>query len=81
MKRTCFYIPVDQYDEQGYIPSVVTEGEAGHAPLRGRGEGSSPWYWGKTYEEATKRAAEENETMGVSYADALGIVLSSMKEK
>jgi hypothetical protein len=81
MKRICFYIPSEQFDEHGYIPSVVTEGVAGHAPMKGRGAFSQPWYWGRTYEEACARCTAENEAIGVSFADALEIVLSSMAAK
>jgi hypothetical protein len=76
--RTCFYIPVGQFDENGYIPSVVTEGEASHAPLTGNGEHAAPWYWGKTYEEAQRVCAERNAELGLTYQDVLQIVYSSM---
>ena len=76
--RKCFYIPDDQFDENGYIPSLVTEGEPGHAPLKGNGAHASPWYWGKTYEEAMTVCVKENERLGISPEDAARIVLSSM---
>jgi hypothetical protein len=77
--RWCFYIPSGQFDEHGYIPSVVTEGEPGHAPLRGQGAGASAWYWGKTQEEAEAIAAEANARLGLSPEEALEIILSSMR--
>jgi len=73
----CFYIPVDQFDENGYIPSVVTEGEPGHAPLTGNGPHATPWYWGHTYEEARQTAERENLERGITPEDAAEIVLSS----
>ena len=76
--RQCFYIPAGQCDDQGYIPSLVTEGEAGHAPLTGSGSHAAPWHWGKTYEEAQQVCKEENERLGISVDDALKIVSSSM---
>lgn len=79
MARTCFYIPVGQYDDQGYIPSLVTENEPGHAPLTGNGSHAAPWHWGRTYEDAQKIAEEENRRIGVSPEDALQIVASSMR--
>jgi hypothetical protein len=77
--RTCFYIPPDQYDENGWIPSVVTEGEPGHAPLKGNGPCASPWYWGKTLEAAQATAERENARLGLSRDEALAIVLSSLR--
>ncbi len=77
--RTAFFIPIDQCDENGYIPSLVTENEAGHAPMTGNGEHASPWYWGKTYEQARAVAAQENERKGLTPADVAQIVSSSMR--
>jgi hypothetical protein len=78
MTRQCFYIPADQYDGNGYIPSLVTEGEPGHAPLTGNGPGASPWYWGKSYEQAQAVCTQENARLGISAEDAAQIVASSM---
>lgn len=80
-KRKCFYIPEGQFDDKGYIPSLVTEGEMGHAPLKGNGPFSQPWYWGKTKVEAEEIAAKENERLGLSRQDVLEIVASSMGEQ
>jgi len=77
--RKCFYQPVEQFDAHGYIPSMVTENEGGHTPLAGNGDHASPWYFGKTYDEARARCAEENAKLGISEADALAIVMSSMR--
>jgi hypothetical protein len=80
VKRQCFYVPVDQFDENGYIPSLVTENEPGHAPLRGNGPFAEPWYWGKTYEQAKRACDEENErTFGLTPTQATRIVASSMR--
>ena len=77
--RTCFYIPPDQHDENGWIPSVVTEGEPGHAPLTGNGPCARPWYWGKTLAGAQATADRENARLGLSRGEALSIVLSSLR--
>lgn len=77
MKRTAFYIPVEQFDENGFIPSLVTEGERGHTPLTG-GPGGTPWYWGGTYEEARTVCAKANADKGLSETDVVEIVSSSM---
>lgn len=77
--RQCFFIPVDAHvPGKGYVPSIVTEGEPGHAPLVGNGEHAEPWYWGQTYHEASQIAAVENHKLGLSHEDVAAIVLSSM---
>jgi hypothetical protein len=77
--RTCVYVPPDGYVEgSGYVPSMVTEGEPGHAPLTGSGEFSEPWYWGHDYEKAKGIAADLNRQMGLTEADVNEIVASSM---
>lgn len=78
-KSWCYYVPEDQYDDNGYIPSIVTRGEAGHSPLKGNGEAASPWYWGKTLKEAKVTCAAENAKLGVSPDEALDILMSSMR--
>ena len=77
--RTCFYIPPDQHDENGWIPSVVTEGEPGHAPLTGNGPCASPWYWGKTLAEAQGTAAVENARLGLTRDEVASIIASSLR--
>lgn len=76
--RQCFYIPEGQFDDNGYIPSLVTENEPGHRPLTGNGRFSSPWYWGKTYEKAREICAEENKKLGLTEEDVVEIVASSI---
>lgn len=78
MPRVCFYQDMHSHDERGFIPSVVTEGEPGHAPLVGRGTMAMPWYWGKTYDEAAAQCAKENAKLGLSDEDVVEIMISSM---
>jgi hypothetical protein len=78
-QRQCFYVPVDQFDDNGYIPSLVTEGEAGHAPLKGNGRFSAPYYWGKTHEQAKEVARKANEDLGLSERDVTDIIASSIR--
>jgi hypothetical protein len=78
-KRMCYIVQIGQCDENGYIPSVVVEGEAGHSPLTGRSEFSRPWYWGKTYEEAEATCKNMNTEMGLTDHDVTTIVWSSMR--
>jgi hypothetical protein len=79
-RRYCFFIPASQFDEHGYIPSVVTEGEPGHTPLRGTGEAARPrpWSWGQTLAEAEQAAAEANARLGLSPEEVAEIILSSV---
>ena len=77
--RWCFWIPVEQHDANGWIPSVVTEDEYGHVPLTGNGTAAAPWYWGATYEQACQVCASENARLGLSPADVTAIIASSMR--
>jgi hypothetical protein len=76
-KRIAFYVDETMKTEQGYIPSVVTEGEPGHSPLVGNGEFASPWYWGKDIETAKRLAADANAKLGLGPQEVLEIILSS----
>jgi hypothetical protein len=77
--RRCFWIPAEPYDENGWVPSIVVEGKPGHTPLAGNGACARPWYWGTTYNEAKQVCERENKrTFGLSPAEALAIVFSSM---
>lgn len=77
-KRSAFYVDETMKTEHGYVPSLVTEGEPGHAPLVGNGDHASPWYWGQDIETARRVAAEANAQLGLTPQDVLEIVLSSM---
>ena len=78
-KRTCFWIPVDPYDEGGFVPALITEGEPGYDLMAGNRERfQSPWYWGKTREQAAGIAAAENTRKGLTEQDVAEIVASSL---
>lgn len=78
--RRCFYIDASPHDSHGYVPSIVTENEPGHAPLTGNGTCARPWYWGTTYNEAKAVCEKENwRTFHLTAAEALAIVMSSMR--
>jgi hypothetical protein len=78
--RKCFFIPSDAYVEgKGFIPSIVTENEPGHAPLVGNGDFAQPYYWGDTYDEAKAIAEAENTKLGLTPSDVSSIVISSMR--
>lgn len=77
--RKCVVILDDLYVEgKGYVPTVVTEGEAGHSPLVGSGELSEPWYWGNDKATAEKIADDFNTRLGVTRDDVTEIVISSI---
>jgi len=77
--RWCYYIPPCQDNPRGFIPSLVTEHEAGHSPMTGRGEHAEPWYWGDTLERAQEVCARYNlDRLGISKRTASRIVASSM---
>jgi hypothetical protein len=79
--RKCFYIPADAFvPGKGWIPSLVTENEPGHAPLAGDGSYfAEPWYWGMTFQEARTIAAAENAKLGLTEQDVNDIIISSMR--
>jgi hypothetical protein len=80
--RRCFWIPAEPFDENGWVPSIVIEGEPGHTPLAGNGQCARPWYWGKTYDEARAVCVRENEkTFRLSPGEALTIVMSSIQAR
>ena len=79
-KRWCWYIvEQDPTVHGGYVPSMVEADVPGHALLAGRGEGSLPWIWGQTIEEAWKVCTRMNqERLGIDQAAAEDIAMSSM---
>jgi hypothetical protein len=76
--RWCYYVPSEQRNSHGFIPSVVREGEGGHSPMIGNGAFAVPWYWGQTHEEAERVCAQANAELGLSEEDVIDIVSSSM---
>lgn len=79
-KRQCYAVFASQYNpEKGYMPSLVTEDEPGHSPLKGRGPESEPWWWGTTLEEAQRICDMANaNTFGLDPIEAKEIVDSSI---
>lgn len=79
MARMAFYIDASSTTDGGFIPSIVTEGEPGHALMSGNGPLSRPWVWGPTFEQAQQQAREANAERGLSEDDVLDIITSSMR--
>ena len=78
-KRQAFYIDATMHTEHGFIPSVVTENEPGHTPMRGNGSHASPWYWGNDLATARRTAAKANADLGLSDSDVRDIIASSFR--
>lgn len=80
--RQCLWLDEthESPDRPGYfIPNLVTENEPGYCPLSGNPENfQHPWLFGPGIEEAKRQVDESNARFGLSHADALTIVLSSM---
>lgn len=76
--RWCYFVPTDAHDGRGFIPSLVVEHVAGHVPMSGQGDFASPWYWGDTYEQATRVCEKVNRDRGIEPDVAALIVASSM---
>lgn len=74
--RFIFYVDETMRTEHGYRPSVVVEGHAGHFP--NGGDDVEPWYWGHDLAGAQKIAHDRNAAMGVTPADEVRIIISSM---
>jgi hypothetical protein len=78
--RTCYYIPPEQRDERGFIPSLVTEGEPAHVPFMGNGRCAEPWHWGQTYPQARDLAAELNlKDFGLDQEQVAAIMISAIR--
>lgn len=75
--RRCLYVFETSLTEHGYIPSMVTEGEPGHALMSGNGEHAAPWYWGHDLSNARAIAEKSNKEMGLSPIDVIDILASS----
>ncbi|MNR71917.1 hypothetical protein D3C71_25960 [compost metagenome] len=68
-RRACYYIG-HQDDRGHWIPSIVLEDEWGHSP--------TDWDYGADMQIAEAAVRQVNEARGVSEAEALDIVVSSM---
>jgi hypothetical protein len=79
-KQWCYWINESQDPKEhgGYVPSLVTENEAGHSPLIGRGKCAAPWVWGKTLKEAKQVCELANARRGIDNKTAFRIVASSI---
>lgn len=82
--RAVYTAVSDQYDMindvPNFIPCLAIEGEKGYYPMRGSGEGATPWYWGKTYEECQDICDDWNESRyGISKKEAAIIVAGTMR--
>jgi hypothetical protein len=76
----CYYMPVDQDPKEhgGYVPAIVIADQSGYRPLTGQGEGSAPYIWGDSIEDAQNQVEIQNSRIGVNTLEATRIVSSSM---
>tara|TARA_Y100000310_G_C20624410_1_gene785060 strand:+ start:350 stop:616 length:267 start_codon:yes stop_codon:yes gene_type:complete len=79
-KPWCYYVAADQDQKElnGFVPSIVVEGEQGHYPMKGK-IGQLPWVWGPSLREAYVQADRANRRMGKSEEEVDRIVVSSMR--
>ena len=79
--RSCYWISPSQDPavHGGFVPSIIYENEDGHFPLVGKDEGSAPWVWGKTLDDAEALAKSMNEKRGISEEEANEILLLSFR--
>lgn len=80
--KYCYYIDSTQDTSVhgGFVPSIVVECEAGHYPMIGDPKTlQAPWVWGSDLETAEAIAASVNEGLGLTEADVVRIVASSMR--
>ena len=78
-QRQCLYVDESMLQEEGYVPSMVTEGEPGYAPLAGNGPFARPWFFGQDIETARRLVDEANAKLGITPEEAHDIVMSSMR--
>lgn len=76
--RGCYYVLESWEGADGFIPSWVVEGEAGHRPLIGNGPFARPWFWGPDFETARRICATANAELGLNEDDVEAIVGSSI---
>ena len=77
--RIALYVDETMETPEGFIPSLVTENEAGHSPLAGKGAFSAPWYFGHDLITARRLVDEANAKLGLTPIEAIEIVASSMR--
>lgn len=80
--RQCYVVFENQYDDEGFIPSLVTEGEWGHTPLSGDpARLQAAWHFGKDLDTARRVCANANKDLGLTEDDVVTITASSMARR
>lgn len=79
----CYKIMEEQYILEGntprYIPSLVRKDDPCHYPMTG-GPEQTPWYWGKSLEEAQEIARDYNtKTLKLTEEQIDDIIMSSIR--
>ncbi|GAA2471161.1 hypothetical protein [Winogradskya humida] len=78
-KRYAFYVDETMRTEYGYVPSIITEDEPDHTPMRGNGTHATPWYWGHDLMAARTIAAQANAALGLTDSDVRAVIMSSFR--
>jgi hypothetical protein len=75
-----YWVPAEPWKKTGkWVPSVIVEDVAGHTPMAGNGDCAQPWYWGGSYLEAKATCDAVNLERGVTEADMVTILFSSLR--
>ena len=77
-RRQVFYVDESMKTENGYVPALVTEDEAGFNLMLGKDEHARPWFWGQDLDTARRLCTEANAQRGISEVEAKKIVKSSI---
>lgn len=70
-QRVAYTILETEYDEQGYIPCIVREGETGYY--------RTDWRWGHDIAAARNAAARKNADLGLTPEDVFRLEVESMR--
>jgi hypothetical protein len=76
-----YWIDASPWKKTGkWVPSVIVQDVAGHTPMSGDpAKQQQPWYWGDSYLEAKATCDAVNLERGVTEADMVAILFSSLR--
>jgi hypothetical protein len=76
-----YWIDAEPWKDTGkWVPSVIVQDVAGHTPMAGDpARLQQPWFWGDSYPEAQAVCTRVNLERGVTEADMVAILFSSLR--